>query len=365
MAEQISTENIHTTGDPVWLADVLRAAGLQCDVYPGAMQRGHGDFGVIWGVMAHHTGAPATSTPGPGAIANHPVLGLASQLYLGRDGRYVLVGVGIAWHAGSGTYPGIAPGNANAVTIGIEAENSGTEGWSTAQYSAYVTGVAAILNKLGRDSSRVIGHKEWAGAAQGKWDPGGIDMAEFRRDVAAEQQRLRDGGAAGRSAVRIAAEAAVADWLGARAHDGERESSDGRGRYALFEHGAVYWSPDVNGGREAFAVPTRILETWRQHGGETGFLGYPVRRHTVIDGVGDIQAFEGGVLYRRYGRPGYPVRGVIGRRWASEGYETGPLGWPTSDEYDNGTGGRAQDFEYGRLEWDPSGVVKTVRPPID
>lgn len=170
-------------GDPVWLPEVLRAEGLACDIYPGAFDRGHGDFGEIWGVVAHHTGAPAGSTPGPGVIAQHPSLGLASQLYLGRDGKYTLCGVGIAWHAGQGAYPGLPTNDANRLTIGIEAENSGTEGWSPAQYSAYVKGVAAILRRLGHDSSRVIGHKEWAGKSQGKWDPGGIDMPEFRRDV--------------------------------------------------------------------------------------------------------------------------------------------------------------------------------------
>ncbi len=41
--------------DPTWLPDVLRKAGLVCDVYPGAMDRGHGDFGQIWGVVCHHT----------------------------------------------------------------------------------------------------------------------------------------------------------------------------------------------------------------------------------------------------------------------------------------------------------------------
>jgi hypothetical protein len=43
--------------DPIWLPDVLRAAGLTCDIYPGAMDRGHGDFGAIWGVVCHHTGS--------------------------------------------------------------------------------------------------------------------------------------------------------------------------------------------------------------------------------------------------------------------------------------------------------------------
>lgn len=167
--------------DPVWLPDVLRAAGLKCDIYPGAMDRGHGDFGVIWGVIIHHTGA--SGAPGPGPIANHPELGLASQLHLDRSGKYTLCGVGIAWHAGQGSWPGLPTNDANSVTIGIEAENNGTEGWTDAQYRAYVQGVAAILRKLGQSSSHVIGHKEWAGPAQGKWDPGLIDMAKFRADV--------------------------------------------------------------------------------------------------------------------------------------------------------------------------------------
>ncbi|MGV5046900.1 peptidoglycan recognition protein family protein [Rhodococcus pyridinivorans] len=192
-APEPTAQEVHTVGDPIWLADVLRAEGLTCDIYPGAFNRGKGDFAGIWGVMAHHTGAPAGSNPGPKAIAEHPSLGLASQLHLDRNGKYTLCGVGIAWHAGVGSYPGLPTNDANRLTIGIEAENSGTEGWKPAQYDAYVRGVAAILRKLGHDSSRVIGHKEWGGKAQGKWDPGGIDMDAFRRDV----QKHIDKGKAG------------------------------------------------------------------------------------------------------------------------------------------------------------------------
>ncbi|MBP2211076.1 hypothetical protein JOJ87_001420 [Rhodococcus ruber] len=172
------------TGDPVWLADVLRAEGLPVVEFPGWKDRGHGDFGTIWGVIAHHTGnnPPANN---PGYIANHPSLGLCSQLHLSRDGVFTVCGVGIAWHAGEGSYPGLPANDANARTIGIEAENNGKEGWGPKQYDAYVRGVAAILRRLGHDASHVIGHKEWAGAAQGKWDPGGMDMNVFRRDVAA------------------------------------------------------------------------------------------------------------------------------------------------------------------------------------
>lgn len=183
--------------DPIWLTQVLRDAGLTVNEYPGAYDRGHGDFGTIWGVVCHHTGSFGET---PKGIAEHPSLGLASQLYLSRDGVYTLCGVGIAWHAGVGSWPGIATNNANAVTIGIEAANDGggtpgkphRTGWSDAQYNSYVRGVAAILNKLGQPASRAIGHKEWAGTEQGKWDPGAIDMNIFRSDVARVQNELRN-----------------------------------------------------------------------------------------------------------------------------------------------------------------------------
>ncbi|WP_298445910.1 N-acetylmuramoyl-L-alanine amidase [Gordonia sp. (in: high G+C Gram-positive bacteria)] len=160
------------------------------------------------------------------------------------------------------------------------------------------------------------------------------------------------------NAIDVEAQAA-AGWIGKRLHDGERPCKDGVGRFADFEHGSIYWHPDVADGK-AIAVPTHIYQPWSELGWEQGFCGYPVRRHTVIGDVGDIQAFQGATIYRRFGQPGYPVRGVIGARWAAEGFETGPLGWPTSDERDNGTGGRVQDFDGGRLEWDPSGAVKVV-----
>ncbi|WP_054812114.1 peptidoglycan recognition protein family protein [Nocardia arizonensis] len=176
--------------DPVWLPEVLRAEGLEVREFPGWRDRGHGDFGDIWGVVAHHTGSFGAT---PGSIANHPTLGLCSQLYLGSDGAYTVVGAGIAYHAGQGAYPGLPRDNANAYTIGIEAANDGggspgrphRSSWSDAQYDAYVRGVAAILRHLGHDASRIIAHREWAGAAQGKWDPGAIDMPTFRRDVQA------------------------------------------------------------------------------------------------------------------------------------------------------------------------------------
>ncbi|MCF8610076.1 N-acetylmuramoyl-L-alanine amidase [Gordonia sp. HY285] len=159
---------------------------------------------------------------------------------------------------------------------------------------------------------------------------------------------------------QINVEADVAKgWIGKRLTDGEKDAARG-GKFADFENGSIYWHPKVRKGL-ATAVPAHIMEAWAALDWENGFLGYPKRRHTIIAGVGDVQAFEGGVIYRRYGQPGFPVRGIIGERWAAEGFETGPLGWPVSDEEDNGTGGRVQRFENGSLSWDASGAVKTVQ----
>ncbi|WP_109527989.1 N-acetylmuramoyl-L-alanine amidase [Nocardia aurea] len=177
------------TGDPVWLADVLREEGLRVVEFSDWRERGHGDFGEIWGVIAHHTGS--SRTPASEIAYGLPTLeGPLSQVHLARDGTVTVVAVGVAWHAGRGAWPGLPEDNANYHTIGIEAANNGTEGWSSAQYDAYVGCCAAILRRLGHGADRVIGHKEWAGPKQGKWDPGAMDMDLFRADVA---DRLKGG----------------------------------------------------------------------------------------------------------------------------------------------------------------------------
>lgn len=178
--------------DPLWLPEALKAEGVTVVEYPGWRDRGHGDFGAIWGVVAHHTGNPPGSN-NPGYIANHPQLGLCSQIHLARNGTATIVGAGIAWHAGNGSWPGLPTNDANRLTIGIEAENNGTEGWGPVQYDAYVRVCAAICRKLGVGADRVIGHKEWAGAAQGKWDPGGMDMNRFRADIQARLNKPAGG----------------------------------------------------------------------------------------------------------------------------------------------------------------------------
>ena len=172
-------------GDPVWLPEVLRAFGVKVIEDKGWRMWGQGDFGTIWGVMAHHTGANNTSAQyiryNPG-ISN----ALSSQIHLSRDGVVTLVGAGIAWHAGRGDYPGLPKNDANRLTIGIEAQGDG-QTWPDAQMDAYYRTCAAICWYLGLPASRVIAHHEWAWEAQKKWDPGlngqRMPMGQFRAKV--------------------------------------------------------------------------------------------------------------------------------------------------------------------------------------
>ena len=145
------------TGDPVWIADVLRAEGVRLVEYPGWHNRGHGDFKDIRGVMVHHTGSDNATAA---SIANgRPDLpGPLSQLHIARDGTVTVVAVGVAWHAGVGMYPWLPTNMGNWHMIGIECANSGTSptaphrtNWPDAQYYALVHCCAAINRRLGAE----------------------------------------------------------------------------------------------------------------------------------------------------------------------------------------------------------------------
>ena len=186
------------TGDPIWLEDVLRPVlGSKLKALPDWQQYGHGDFGPIWGVMVHHTGNARADAM---SIRNgRPDLeGPLSNLHIAQDGTVTVVAAGVCWHAGAGSYPGIPTNGGNQVLIGIECAwprdttitpaTQTRERWPDAQIIAMRDTCAAILNKLGFAQDRVIGHKEYAGQAQGKWDPGGLDMAWYRREVKKAQR---------------------------------------------------------------------------------------------------------------------------------------------------------------------------------
>ena len=177
----ITRPNPGHRGDLMILPDLLRAFGVEVKEFTGWRTRGHGDFNVIWGVVAHHTAG--NNTPASLIAYGHSALwGLLSQIHLDRNGVATITGIGHAYHAGMGSWPGIATNNANAVTLGVEANSDGVTPWPAHMLDVYYRICAAVCWYLGHSSLRTIGHKEWAGE-HGKWDPGGIDMNQFRANV--------------------------------------------------------------------------------------------------------------------------------------------------------------------------------------
>ncbi len=129
------------------------------------------------------------------------------------------------------------------------------------------------------------------------------------------------------------------------------------GRYNHFQSGSIYWSP-VTG---AQAVQGAIHGTWRRLGSENGPLGYPITSETKApDGHGRYNHFENGSVYWSSATGAREVRGAIRQHWAAQGWEAGPLGYPTSDEYAV-PGGRRSDFRGGSIVWTPATGAVTIR----
>ncbi|WP_406200176.1 N-acetylmuramoyl-L-alanine amidase [Streptomyces sp. NBC_01017] len=192
------------------LVEALRAEGVTVHEVPGwrTNNRNHkGAWGPVNGVLIHHT------VTGPGTdVVNliydgHSALpGPLSTGCITKDGVVHLTGNGRANHAGGGdgrvldavineSYsgrppatqkhdgsPGAVDGNARFYGWECENEGDGKDPWPRVQYVAMVKATAAICRAHGWGAKSAIGHLEWS---DWKVDPRGIDMTDFRRDLAA------------------------------------------------------------------------------------------------------------------------------------------------------------------------------------
>lgn len=127
----------------------------------------------------------------------------------------------------------------------------------------------------------------------------------------------------------------------------ELTSPDGVGKRTVFQNGPIYWSPW--GG--AHPVANHFFAAWARHGYETGYLGYPTTDEIGTANGGRRQEFQGAGIYWHFNEA-YAIGGAIRDRWNSAGAEAGPLGYPTSDEIPvNRDGGRYNNFENGTISW--------------
>ncbi len=184
--------NPNWRGDPTFLPEVLKLFGVRFRELPGFWTWGMGDFHIIQGVIWHHTGARNTSAE---YIQRNAGLGgaLSSQFHTAPDGLQTLCGVGLAYHAGRGSYAGWPTNDANRVSIGFEMQHNGTDPWPEAQLESTRRATAAILWFLGKraTTATMLSHWEYSWAAQKKWDPGkGNGVSGAMMDMNPEREKV-------------------------------------------------------------------------------------------------------------------------------------------------------------------------------
>jgi len=129
---------------------------------------------------------------------------------------------------------------------------------------------------------------------------------------------------------------------------GDQRTPNGAGYYTHFQAGSIYWSPATG----AHEVRGGIRDVWAAQGWETGPLGFPTTGDVRTPaGTGWYTHFQGGSVYASAGGV-HEVRGAIRDAWAAQGWETGTLGYPVGDQ--TGSGVVTQRFQGGTLTYDPA-----------
>ncbi|MEJ7834386.1 MAG: N-acetylmuramoyl-L-alanine amidase, partial [Nocardioides sp.] len=181
-----------------WLADVLRAAGVQVVEEGDWQNRGTGGAFNPIGVLWHHTAGTVTSPTNPFPALNicingRPDLsGPLAHALVDYNGVFHVISANHANHAGTARASGPIPaGSGNTMLVGWEidyaGDQSGTGGpqqaMSQMQYDASIAATAAVLKRLSRSADYARGHRETS--TTGKIDPSFCDLDKMRADVAA------------------------------------------------------------------------------------------------------------------------------------------------------------------------------------
>ncbi|MFZ2530241.1 MAG: hypothetical protein WAX14_21750 [Rhodococcus sp. (in: high G+C Gram-positive bacteria)] len=128
---------------------------------------------------------------------------------------------------------------------------------------------------------------------------------------------------------------------------GNITNPDGLGQRVTFVNGPIYWHPNAG----AHPVVNHFMMKWGQHGWEAGWLGYPTSDEIVLQN-GRRQEFQSGAaIYWSPVSLGI-VGGAIRDRYNALNAETGPLGYPSSDEtWVTKYNGRYNNFLNGTITW--------------
>lgn len=167
------------------LPAALARFGLTVELVPGWETLGSASF-TPRGSITHHTAGPsAGDRPSLNVCVNgrSDLPGPLCNVFLARSGVAVVVAAGRANHGGTGAWKGLS---GNSLFFGTEAESAGRGDWTPEQLRAYPRIHAAYHSLPGMNGAdHCCAHREYATPPGRKPDPTGIDMAQFRADVAA------------------------------------------------------------------------------------------------------------------------------------------------------------------------------------
>jgi uncharacterized protein with LGFP repeats len=177
--------------------------------------------------------------------------------------------------------------------------------------------------------------------------------------------RLYWSAATGTHVMRGAILAAYLQSGGPAAHglptNDETPAGGGRGQVNHLSGGAsIYWSPATG----ARLVQGAIADTYRASGRETGPLGFPVSDEIRASG-GAVSHFEFGDVYWSPATGAHLVVGRIRDVWLANGGVSGGLGYPITDERSGARGiGRYSEFTGGTVYWTPADDAQVIKGAI-
>lgn len=137
------------------------------------------------------------------------------------------------------------------------------------------------------------------------------------------------------------------------------------GCFRKFQKGSVHWSQ--KSGAHFTRAGGAIQRRWGSDGWERGPLGYPRgKEFTLRDRTGGTaQHFTGGTITRTASTGAWALVGDIGKKWKASGWERGDLRLPTSNQKCGLVrGGCFQKFEGGSVHWSPASGAHITRGRI-
>lgn len=347
---------------------LMRERGLVVNEVAGWRERGRPGTFRPQAVIEHHD-ASTIKSGNAGALpiiisGRAGIPGPLSQWQVARNGEWFVVAAGTANHAGRGGFRGLT---GNSQVWGVEVANDGVgEPYSAQLHHSLNVGLNVLLEVLGRDRGWLCGHKEWAPrrksdprhsmdwrrqslTASSAYDPNGTPVIGRgdKGPYVEEIQRLLNIPVDGDFGPQT--EAAIRAFQTSKSVE-----SDGL-------VGVVTWNLLRNIG---FYPQGAIKDKYEMLGGKASFLGAPITNElTCPDGRGKYTHFENGSIYWSPETPACEIHGDIKNGWAGLGWERSLLGYPITDEYDDGDY-KVGAFQKGKIFWKKSNADLTLTADI-